>query len=121
MPHSSLFLPFLHSPTPLSSFLSSTHTNRLPHSFLFLHLLQLNTLLLLPTPLSADSCPRALHASDSPLLSLVFLLQFYHTLYTTNETIKIIISNINSWIPENHTFSLLEAGNGRLEVISPER
>src|SRR6218665_1262799 len=69
LPHSSLFLPFLHTPTPRSSFPSSTFTNRLPHSSLFLFLLQLNTLLLLPTPFLADLCPRALHASDSPLLS----------------------------------------------------
>src|SRR6218665_3753958 len=90
MPHSSLFLPFLHPPTPLSSFLSSTHT-KFPDSFLFLLLLQPNKLLLLPTPLSADSCPRALHASDSPLLSLPSFppyshsaLFLHHTLYTTN-------------------------------------
>src|SRR6218665_4035408 len=69
MPHSSLFLPLLHTPTPLSSFLSSTHTNRLPHFSLFLLLLPLNTLLLLPTPSLADLCPRGLHASDSPSLS----------------------------------------------------
>src|SRR6218665_488854 len=69
MPHSSLFLSLLHTPAPVSSFLSSTHTNRLPHSSLFLLLLQLNTLLLLPTPFSADFCPRALHASDSPLIA----------------------------------------------------
>src|SRR6218665_553526 len=70
MPHSSLFLPLLLTPTPLSSFLSSTHTNRLPHSSLFLLLLPLNTLLLLPTPSLADWCPRALHAPNSPLRSL---------------------------------------------------
>src|SRR6218665_2405008 len=69
MPHSSLFLPLLHTPAPLSSFLSSTHTNRRPHSSLFLLLLQLNTLLLFATPFSADFCPSALHASDSPLLA----------------------------------------------------
>src|SRR6218665_103856 len=69
MPHSSLFLSLLHTPAPVSSFLSSTHTNRLPHSSLFLLLLQLNTFLLLPIPFSADFCPRALHASDSPLIA----------------------------------------------------
>src|SRR6218665_3675061 len=69
MPHSSLFLPLLHTPTPLSSFPSSTFTNRPPHSSLFLFLLQLNTLLLLPTPFLADLCSRALNASDSPLLA----------------------------------------------------
>src|SRR6218665_637895 len=69
LPHSPPFLSLLATPAPVSSFLSSTHPNRLPHSSLFLLLLQLNTLLLLPTPSLADWCPRALHASDSPSLS----------------------------------------------------
>src|SRR6218665_3709909 len=77
MPHSSLFLSMLHTPAPLSSFLSSTHTNRLPHSFLFLLLLQLNTLLLLPTPFSADfvhvHCTHRTPNSSLILLSLYTL------------------------------------------------